>query len=98
MALLEMNNREELIPIFSEFFAKLPRESEQKDIEGGFLKLLQAEFGYSADQSRRFLHEVTHSDRQMHKLNATPLKERFKNVTQRRPVQGGSPGLGKGKS
>lgn len=98
LALLEINDREDLIPMFTELLSRLPKEIEPRAVEKEFAKLLKRKFSYSETQANCFVHEVMHVDKSAHKLRSETLKDKFKKVTQRRPVQGGSPGLGKRKS
>ncbi len=96
--LLELNDRGDLIPLFSEKLKKLPREGEKEVILKKFEEILMDDFGFSKSQSRIFSKNVYGVEKHRHKIKSKTLKEKFKNVIGSRPVQGGSPGLGKGKS
>jgi len=97
-SLLEINGGEDLIPVFEEHIKKITGTIDN-NFEEKFKKMLMKEFKFSKKESIRFLHGVYDVENYRHKLKSGLPKDMFKFVTRGgRPVQGGSPGLGKGKS
>ncbi len=96
--LLEINGGEDLIPVFEEHLKKI-KGTTDNSFEEKFKQMLMKEFKFSKKESIRFLHGVYDVENYRHKLKSRSPKDTFKFVNRgSRPVQGGSPGLGKGKS
>tara|TARA_Y100000816_G_scaffold174522_1_gene125583 strand:+ start:362 stop:652 length:291 start_codon:yes stop_codon:yes gene_type:complete len=86
-AFLEINDRADMIPFFSE-------ELKNRKLK----EVLMTDMGFSEKQVKKFIKGVSNVENQRHKVRTPGMKDRFKNVKQGKPVQGGSPGLGRGKS
>ena len=86
-AFLEINGRADMISFFSE-------ELKNRKLE----EILMTDMGYSEKEVKVFIKGVMTVENQRYKVKTPGMKDRFKNVKQRKPVQGGSPGLGRGKS
>jgi len=98
LSLLEVNNREDLIPLFEKHIKTIKGEVDS-NFEDKFKEMLVQNFKFSKYDSSRFLKGVYNVENYRHNLKSRSPKNTFKYVTGGgRPVQGGSPGLGKGKS
>ena len=98
LSLLEVNNREDLIPLFEKHIKTIKGEVDS-NFEDKFKEMLVQNFKFSKYDSSRFLKGVYNVENYRHNLKSRSPKNTFKYVTGGGgPVQGGSPGLGKGKS
>lgn len=86
-AFLEINDKADMIPFFSE-------ELKNRKLED----VLMTDMGFSEKDVKRFIKGIMTIENQRYKAKTPGMKDRFKNVKQGKPVQGGSPGLGRGKS
>ena len=98
LSLLEVNGREDLIPLFEKQI-KTIRGEVDSDFEDKFKEMLVKNFKFSKHDSSRFLKGIYNVENYRHNSKSKSPKDTFKFVTgSGRSVQGGSPGLGKGKS
>lgn len=98
LSMLEVNNREDLIPLFEKHIKKIKGEVDS-NFEDKFKEMLVKNFKFSKHDSSRFLKGVYNVENYTHNLKSRSPKDTFKYVTGGGgPVQGGSSGLGKGKS
>ena len=97
---LKFHKREELIPIFEKFLSKCPNhlETDLDNFRLWFMEQLQINLNFSKKQSSKMFGHILKS-RYKKLTGGRPLlgKERFKFISNPKPFQGGSPGLGKKK-
>ena len=98
ISLLKVNDLEHLIPLFKKHLKKNTGEVDN-NFEDKFREMLIKDFKFSKYDSSRFLKDIYNVENYRHNLKSRSPKDTFKFVTGGgRSVQGGSPGLGKGKS
>ena len=92
---LEMNDRSDLIDVFDEKLKPFPKRMEKDIFREEFQKLLIKNFHCTEVQSKKMFSQIYFW---VGKKRSSSLgKDKFKYVSNKKPLQGGSPGLGKKK-
>ena len=98
----ELQNRRDYIKEFEPLIEKLPtKKLDEKVLKKEFNKFCQNEHGFSLEESKELYSKIMSARLKSYGLQSSMGKFREKGgfkTTNSKPIQGGSPGLGKGKS
>ena len=93
---LEKQGKQKLIPLIKTDLKNINSELTNKELNKELNNILYVRLGWSALNRQEFIKEISYPKGQPRRESLG--KNRFFKVRGGRPLQGGSPGLGKGKS